>query len=107
MRVCCLGGGLSPQIQDDRPATPDGILAHGAILHRRRLLNCRGNAGIQARNIFDRLRAWPKTTYYAASGPCARASRWFYGIHWAGFAASSRACLCNSIRHSNEFASHN
>src|SRR5277367_1790892 len=35
-------------LQSDRPATPDGILAHGAILHGKRLLIHSGDSGIQA-----------------------------------------------------------
>ena len=35
-------------LHGDGPAAPGGILAHGADLHRQRLLIVRGNAGVEA-----------------------------------------------------------
>jgi hypothetical protein len=56
-------------VRGDGPVAPSGIFAHGATLHGQRLLIVCGNAGIRtARNIFDCVRAWPKTLSHFAFG---------------------------------------
>ncbi len=49
-------------LHGDGQAAPDGVLPHGSVLHRQRLLVIGGNAGLQAgAEHFPGLRAWPKT----------------------------------------------
>src|ERR1035441_3270093 len=59
--LCCSGADFL-YLHGDGPATPGGILAHGATLHGQRLLIQSGDSGIQAaRIVLAAFCPWPKT----------------------------------------------